>query len=126
MSKSKAGGGGRRDGGKEPFWRGAIADQKQGGTSVQAFCRDRQLNESSFYRWRKKIQLRDIEASTRQSATPILAPVVVIDEQLGNSASEPSALIEIVLVGGTTVRVPSGTTHEQLDMVFAVLGTNRC
>ena len=126
MSKSKAGGGDRRDGGKEPFWREVIADQQRSGASVQAFCRNRQLNESSFYRWRKRIQLRDVEASNKQDAPPVLAPVVVVDEPLGESVRESSASIEIVLADGTIVRVPSGTTRTQLDMVFAVLETNRC
>jgi len=98
-----------------------IADQQQSGTSVLAFCESRQLNESSFYRWRKRIQLRDCEGSGKQNAPSTLAPVVVVDEPLGESAREPSASIEIVLVDGTIVRVPSGTTREGLDMVFAVL-----
>ena len=126
MSKSEASGGGRRDGGKEPFWREVIADQQQSGTSVQAFCRNRQLNESSFYRWRKRIQLRDRQCSSKQDAPPVLAPVIVVDEQLGESVREPSASIEIVLADGTIVRVPSGTTREELGMVFAVLEPGGC
>ncbi len=126
MSKSEAGGGGRRDGGREPFWREVIAGQQRSGTSIQAFCRSRQLNESSFYRWRKRIQLQDREVRGKKDAPPVLAPVVVVDEQLGESAREPSASIEIVLADGTIVRVPSGTTRTQLGMVFAVLETARC
>jgi transposase-like protein len=123
MSKSKAGDGNRRDGGKERIWREAIADQQRSCESVKAFCRARGLNESSFYRWRKKIRLRDRQTGGEKNAPPLLAPVVVVD---GPSTREPSASIEIVLAGGTTVRVPSGATREQLGMVFAVLELGGC
>jgi transposase-like protein len=123
MSKSKAGDGSRRDGGKERIWREAIADQRQSGESIQAFCRARGLNESSFYRWRKRIRLWDRQASGKKDVPPVLAPVVVVDAPL---TREPSAAIEIVLAGGYTVRVPFGVTREQLGMVLAVLEPTRC
>jgi len=114
---------------KERFWREAIADHQRSGESVRGFCRARQLNESSFYYWRKEIRSR--EASIEQDASPVLAPVVLVDEPLGELASQssgmrPSALIEIVLGDGTTVRVPPDSTREQLAVVFAVLGPTRC
>ncbi len=123
MSKSKAGAGNRPDGGKERIWRKSIAQQQQSGESVLAFCRARGLNESSFYRWRKRIRLGDRQADSTQSAPPALAPVVVVD---GPLTREPSTAIEIVLAGDCTVRVPSGATREQLGMVFAVLEPTRC
>lgn len=123
MSKSKAGDGDRRNGHKERVWREAIAEQQQSGESVLAFCRDRGLNESSFYRWRKRIRLRDHETSGKKDVPPVLAPVVVVDEP---STHKPSTVIEIVLAGGYTVRVPSGATREQLGMVFAVLESGGC
>ena len=123
MSKRKAGNGDRRVGGKERIWREAIADQQQSGTSVLAFCRARGLNESSFYRWRKRIRLWDCRTSSKKDVPPVLAPVVVVDD---SPTREPSASIEIVLAGGCTVRVPSGATREQLGMVFAVLESGGC
>jgi len=127
-SKSKAGDGDRRNGDKERVWREAIAEQQQSGESIHAFCRARGLNESSFYRWRKRLRLRVatcIRTGTggKKNVPPVLAPVVVIDDRL---ASEPSATIEIVLAGGYTVRVPSGATRKQLGMVFSVLESGRC
>ena len=125
--KSEAGRRWRRDGEKERVWRKRIAEQQRGAESVRAFCRKRGLQEASFYRWRRVIRLRDREAGSRD-AMPVLAPVVVVDEPLGEAASRsPEATsIEIVLGDGTTVRVPPGSTREQLDTIFAVLEPTRC
>jgi hypothetical protein len=112
MSKSKA------SDAKERSWRKAIVDQSQSGLSVRAFCRMRQVNESSFYYWRKHIRQPDRNDADKQLTPPAFAPVVVIDE--------PAAAIEIVLGDGCTVRVPPHATHEQLDMVLAALESGRC
>jgi len=129
MSKAKsvARGHSRRSGDKERVWRERIGDQQRGGESIRAFCRKRGVREASFYRWRRVIRLRDREAGSR-GATPVLAPVVVVDEPFGEASPKPHAAtsIEIVLGDGTTVRVPPGTTREQLLAVFAVLEPERC
>ena len=119
---------------KERVWREAIADHQRSGVSVRAFCRRRRLNESSFYYWRKVI--RDREAGSKQDVPPVMAPVVLVDEPLGEaafqssmpqaSATQPSVSIEIVLGDGTTVRVPPDSTRTQLAVVFAVLEPTRC
>jgi hypothetical protein len=136
MSKSKGRGkASGRDGGKEREWRGVIDEQRESGSSVRAFCRGRGLREASFYRWRREIRLRDRDtahdATTSNDTadrSPVLAPVVVIDESFGVAAqgSQSASAIEIVLGGGTTVRVPPDSTHEQLDMVLSVLERTRC
>jgi hypothetical protein len=129
MSKSKneAGGRWRRDGDKERVWRERIAEQERGGESVRAFCRKRGLQEASFYHWRREIRLRDREAAGR-NATPVLAPVVVVEEPSGEAVtrSQAATSIEVVLGDGTTVRVPHGATREQVGAVFAALESARC
>jgi hypothetical protein len=117
----------RRDGDKQQAWRERIADQQRGGESVRAFCRKNRLTEASFYRWRKEIRLRDRKTADNLTP-PALAPVVVIDEPHGKATPQsisPTS-IEIVLGNGTTVRVPPGSTREQLETVFAVLEPTRC
>jgi len=133
----------RRDGDKERAWRERMADQLRGGGTVRAFCRERGLNENSFYHWRREIRLRDREAATTPAATPApmsddtpgrapaMARVVVIDEPrdgaFAAAASLPSpTTLEIVLGDGTTVRVGPGSTREQLATVLAVLEPGRC
>ena len=114
---------------KERVWREVIADHQRSGESVRGFCRNRRLNESSFYYWRKAIRSREVP--NEQDAPPVLVPVVLVDESLGEStaqslAPQSSASIEIVLGDGTTVRVPPDSTREQLAVVFAVLEPTRC
>jgi transposase-like protein len=123
----------RRDGDKERAWRKRIAEQQRGKDSVREFCRKLGLHEASFYRWRKEIRLRDRQTADNLTP-PALAPVVVIDEPQGESApSSPSpsststpTAIDIVLGDGTTVRVPPGSTREQLATVFSILEPARC
>ena len=126
MSKSTTDGRSRGDGSKERFWREAIGEQQRSGHSARAFCRHRQLNESSFYYWRKELARRDRVTRVRQDVASVLAPVVVMDEMHGDAASESPAPIEIVLRGGTTVRVPAGSTRQQLGMVLTVLQPGQC
>jgi len=168
--ENKAGGRSRRDDSKERKWRGLIERQRRSGQSVRAFCRSRDLHETSFYYWRREIGLRDREtaggqvptsaagntssaaeitspvsaktcsnAGKRESAkagrraSGLLAPVVFVDEPQdapGGSCDLPSrdavSAIEIVLDGGTTIRVPRHSTREQLAAVLDVLEQTRC
>ena len=42
--------------GKQVKWRGLIAEQKESGQSVAAFCRTRGVREALFYYWKKQLQ----------------------------------------------------------------------
>lgn len=125
MVKDLAASRARRNGSKERQWRGWVEKQRRSGQAVRAFCREQGLNEASFYRWRREIERRDRDGEVTQSEVTALAPVVVIDE-LGEDAKSSAAAIEIVLHGGTTVRVSSNATREQLGMVLDVLERSRC
>ncbi|MGA9062643.1 MAG: transposase [Terracidiphilus sp.] len=37
-------------------WQGLLAEQKQSGQSVAAFCRERGLGNSQFFAWKKRLQ----------------------------------------------------------------------
>jgi hypothetical protein len=37
-------------------WRGLVAEQGEGGETVEAFCRERGLTTSQFYTWRKRLR----------------------------------------------------------------------
>lgn len=119
---------GKCDEEKERKWRGVLEEQRQSGESVRAFCRERGLKEASFYRWRQVIGRRDAEVTQAEASTSMLAPVVVVKERSHSNSShfERSVAIEILLRGGATVRVPCGSTSEQLGMVLDVLERSRC
>lgn len=123
---SKAAARSRRNLSKEREWRGVIAEQREGEESVRGFCRKRGLHETSFYFWRREIDLRDREAASGPKAGPMLAPVVVVEEPGDDSKDRASEPIEIILDGGTTVRVPADSTREHLVTVLSVLEQVGC
>lgn len=128
MVKKRMAGRGKRSKEKERQWRKTLAEQRRSGESVRGFCRERGLQETSFYWWRRQIERRDREAEVpRSKALPaeasVLAPVVVMGER---DELTRSVAIEIEFRGGTVVRVLGNTTGEQLGMVLGVLERSRC
>ena len=107
-----------RDLDKERQWRRWIEEQESGGLSVRAFCSRRGLAEHNFYQWRKLLSGRDREARSTSSAhlfVPVEVAGVVADSR-----------IEIVLVGGQRVYVPTGFDFPTLAQVVALLEGRSC
>ena len=107
-----------RDLGKERQWRRWIEEQQTGGLSVRAFCSRRGLAEHNFYQWRKLLAERDGEARPT-SPTNLFVPVEV-------AGVVADSRIEIVLVGGQRVTVPTGFDVATLAQVVAVLEGRSC
>jgi transposase-like protein len=107
-----------RDQGKEREWRRRIEEQQSGGLSVRAFCSRRGLAEHNFYQWRKLLSERDRESQSTSSAN-LFVPVEV-------AGGVVDSRIEIVLVGGQRVNVPTGFDIPTLAQVVAVLEGRSC
>ena len=115
----------QRDLQRERRWRELVARHASSGLSVRAFCRQEQLNESSFYAWRRTLTERDRETSTVENAnlaetTPVFVPAVVSNEP---SPQQPTgeAAIAIELPGGCTLRLSGQAAIGQLaDLVIAL------
>jgi transposase-like protein len=124
---------GKRDGGKERFWRRALRQWRRSGLSVRAFCAEHDLSEPSFYAWRRIVAQRD-QASARGRArpernsvhgavpacddAPVFVPLRVIDVST-------QATFEVVLERGRVVRVQRGFDAETLRRLLAVLEEER-
>ncbi len=128
-------GGKRRDPARETHWRKTIRDQERSGMSVHAFCAREGLKDGNFLRWRRELNRRDREAgpvvpnpATEGAIEPrgssVFLPVRVVDAD--RVLSRPDPLIEIVLDGGPTVRVPTGFDPRTLGAVLAVLEGRPC
>jgi transposase len=98
-----------RDPRKEQHWRRLIQLWKNSGLTVRAFCVRHHLTQPSFYAWRRELQQRDV-------VTTFVPVQVVADDQ-----PAPSTPIEILLVGGRSVRITPGFDPATLRQLLVVL-----
>src|SRR5262245_47282545 len=107
----------QRNPAKEKFWRRIIRRQHNSGLPVRGFCEREGLKDFNFLGWRRGLNRRDREQATplsrsatqeftEPSESTVFLPVRVVEADSVPSRTAP--LIEIVLDGGATVRVPCG------------------
>ena len=96
-------------------WRDLVSEQEQSGQSVAAFCRDRELVQSKFIYWKRRVR----EAGR--------APFVEV--QLAQPGVEPrvqarawgSTSIEVRLKNGRSLMVAAGFDGRHLRALLAVV-----
>jgi transposase-like protein len=97
-------------------WRGAVAEQKESGESVAAFCRERGLPVSQMFAWKKR--LREAEAGPAQfvevAVEPSAAPLPLLEPAR-------SVAIEVRLTGGRSLMVGPGFDAHHLRALLLVL-----
>ncbi|MEO2089341.1 MAG: hypothetical protein ABGY75_07575 [Gemmataceae bacterium] len=103
-------------------WRTAFATWRRSGLSVAAFCRSRDLNLSSFYRWRKILDDHDRPATTRPRSEPDPLPV----QSFVPVRVIPDAVVEVILPSGLQLRVPLSADAPQLARLVRALGAPPC
>ena len=124
---------GKRDCGKERFWRRTLRQWRRSGLGVRAFCAENGLAEPSFYAWRRIVTQRDQESARvraepeRDSVhravpasdnAPVFVPLRVIDVAT-------QVALEVVLERGRVVRVLRGFDTETLRRLLALLEEER-
>jgi hypothetical protein len=124
---------GKRDCGKERFWRRTLRQWRRSRLTVRAFCAEHGLAEPSFYAWRQIVAERDQEAarvrakperaSVRRAVpagedAPVFVPLRVID-------ASTQVTLEVVLERGRVVRVLRGFDTETLRRLLALLDEER-
>jgi hypothetical protein len=82
------------------------------------------VSEAQFYAWRRELGLRDREASVA-GGPPVFAAVEVSSTAVTEGLL-PRDGVEIVLSGGSRVRVRSGFDRAALAEVLAVLKGSSC
>jgi hypothetical protein len=103
-----------RDTRKEQQWRRWIGQWQRSGLTIRAFCERHHLSQPSFYGWRRASQQRDAVAST-------LVPVQLVHDDEPVAAS----IVEVVLPGGPTLRVPPRFDAASLRQLLLVLQEGR-
>jgi hypothetical protein len=124
---------GRRDAAKERRWRALVAKHVASGLSVRAFCAAEGVAENSFYGWRRKLALRDVEAKA-QSGKAKRRTQAAQSRRLDESRKSPSRFVpvtlsqiptapavEIALPSGLTLRVAAGCDEATLRIVLGAL-----
>jgi hypothetical protein len=109
----------RRDPERERRWRELMSEWERSGQSMRAFCRDRELNEFTFYSWRRELRRRDGEGTTtgRRNRRRRFVQLQV---------SGPSWL-ELSLGGELVLRVPSSVSADHLvEILVAAKKATAC
>src|SRR5438105_14265314 len=99
---------------REQLWRKIVAAWQESGQSLRGFCRNRGLQEPSFYAWRRTLRQRDQQR--RAAPQSKFVPVRVVAD----------ALLEIVLPTGVVVRVPGATEAATVATLVAALRAASC
>jgi hypothetical protein len=51
-------------------WQGLVADHRASGKDLAQFCRERGVNRIMFYKWRKRLERKDLECAVATKALP--------------------------------------------------------
>ena len=124
-----------RDPHKERFWRETIEEQRRSGLSIAAYCERHELKAWTFRWWQHELRRRDRQgvqrsmtkrssSSTELVLSSAFLPVQVVPDEA--IAVAESTSIEVVLPGGSTIRVGRGFDPTTLDAVLAVLEARQC
>jgi transposase-like protein len=124
---------GKRERGKEHFWRHVLRQWRRSGQGVRPYCAEHGLSEPSFYAWRRTIQQRDRQAEAssqrvrRQAGEPVAntssrrRPGAGLPAFVPVTVVAPAPSLEVVLRDGRAVRVPAGFDAASLRQLLAVL-----
>jgi len=99
---------------QQQFWQMAIETWRTSGMSVRQFCTKEGLSEPSFYLWRKKLAGDDSERDNQDKAESSTFIEVAMPQN-------NSAVIELLLTSGNTLRIPAGADSTTLSTVLSVV-----
>jgi len=109
---------------KEEFWRLVLAEHAASDLSVRAFCKREAISEASFYFWKRELVSRDA-IPISQPKSPQFIPVRVVDPKPMPVVADPirsdSAVIEIGIPGGFTLRADAATDTERVAAWIAAI-----
>lgn len=111
-----------RDPRRLQHWQTIIANWRNSGRSVTAFCRSLGVNKSGFHRWRNIIEQLERDNNTPtpsphpDTAGSAFVPLRVI----------PDPVVEVILPSGLQLRVPLAADPQQLARLVQALGETPC
>jgi transposase len=104
---------------KRARWRQLLQRWQSSGLGVRAFCDRRNIPESQFWWWRRRLAEPSGPVETRSS--PAFVPVTIV-----GAATSPGTAIDIKLANGHRLRVRAECDRRLLADVVAVLEGRPC
>jgi hypothetical protein len=87
------------------YWSELITEQKASGQKARPFCREREISEYSFYKWRRRLsQAERVEFALLETASAV--------------AAVPNSALELVLGNGERLRIANGVDAGTLRLVL--------
>lgn len=105
---------------RREYWRRIFAEYERSGGSVRAFCRERQVKEHLFYRWRRVLG-GEAEAGRQAEA----GPRFVLVQPEGEAAAGADSTLELLLDRGWRLRIPPGADESTVRAVLGALAAAR-
>ena len=93
-------------------WGGIVGEHQASGLSVRAFCNQRKIAQTEFYKWRKRL------SHGKQAEVDSLIPVTVVDPP----RYEESSRIEIRVDRSLSIFVRPGFDVDTLRAVVGAFG----
>jgi hypothetical protein len=102
-------------------WRKILADQALSGQSAAEFCGRNAISVNTFKRWRKDLELEPMASACVPKEKPKDNPFVAVNMQAVKEAAPTEAAVEILLRGGSVIKVTERTSLELLSTVLKAL-----
>lgn len=111
----------KHDDGKARHRERTIHEATRSGISILEFCRQRGLQKSQFYWWRRRLKARRPQRILGKQNKRQASFALVSDKP-----GMMDAGIELVLEGGRRLRISKGVDEITLRTVLAAMGSNEC
>ena len=111
-----------RDPEREQHWRGLLGEWQESGRTIYAFCKQRDLQKTTFYYWQRKLGFARPDSASPLTPSPPSAPttsfvpLTLVAEPMG----------EIVLPAGTVLKLPLASDIESIRRWLMAARTSSC
>jgi len=106
---------------KARHWEKTIHEATRSGMSIMEFCRQRGLQKSQFYWWRRRLKARRPQRILGKQNKGQASFALVSDKPEAMDAG-----IELVLEGGRRLRISKGVDETTLRTVLSAMGSDEC
>ena len=124
---------------KSQFWLELVQAQATSGLGIADFCKQQNVSDSAFYKWRAKLAQEQLQGNLEQTPTQPdqrFTELVIRDtpQTITSSTPVPAPALELsnpekllkVQFGEIRIEIPAGFDPETLRTVFGMLRSGSC